>query len=170
MSVAAVRLRSPLARAILPVLGGIAVLALIGAVTWIMAITISSGDAETTERLAPSTLRLGSVERRAADVAEDGPLLFPGLNTTSGERSIVLNHEGGDPASGWVAYYAYPADRDQNCPVEQIQGTSTFIDCDGRTIGVDQLSPPESGVRPIVENREQLLLDLRSITIPPPGD
>lgn len=160
---ARLQLRSPLARAVVPVLGGVTVLALIAAVTWIMASTLSGGSTETTERLAPTTLRLGPVERRAEDVANDGPLLLPGLNTTSGERSIVLNHEGDDPASGWIVYYAHPADRDPTCPVEQVQGTATFIDCDGRELDVTELSPPESGVRPIVENREQLLLDLRSI-------
>jgi len=163
---ARLQLRSPLARAVVPVFGGIAVLALIAGATWIMASTLSGSGTETTERLAPTTLRLGPVERRADDVAEDGPLLFPGLNTTSGERSIVLNHEGDDPASGWIAYYAYPADRDATCPVEQVQGTADFIDCDGRRLDVTELSPPESGVRPIVENREQLLLDLRSINQP----
>jgi hypothetical protein len=163
------QLRSPLARAVVPVVGGLLVLALIAGVTWMIAAVITRGDAETTERLAPPTFRLGSVERRAADIAEDGPLLFPGLNTTVGERSIVLNHEGEDPTVGWVVYYAFPADRDSTCPVEQVPGTANFIDCEQRELTVDQLAPPDSGVRPIVENREQLILDLRSVTTPTTG-
>lgn len=163
---ATVRLRSPLARAVVPVLGGLAVLALIAVATWLIAAAISGGAAETTERLAPPTLDLGSVVERAEDVAANGPLLLPGLNTTSGERSLVLFHEGRDPASGWIVYYAYPDDRGADCTVEQVQGTASFIDCDGRTLDVADLAPPESGVRPIVENRERLLLDLRSITTP----
>lgn len=157
------RLRSPLARAVVPVLGGLAVLALIALATWLIAAAISGGAADTTERLAPPTLDLGSVVERAEDVALNGPLLFPGLNTTSGERSLVVYHEGADPASGWIVYYAYPADRDPGCAVEQVPGTASFTDCDGRRIDVADLAPPESGVRPIVENRERLLLDLRSI-------
>lgn len=160
------RLRSPFARAVVPVLAGLVVIVLLGLVTWAMAAIISSGDAVTSERLAPSTLRLGSVENRARDVAEDGPLLFPGLATTDGERSLVLDHEGDDPATGWVVYLAHPADRDPSCPVEQIRGTDRFVDCDGRELHVTELAPPASGVRPIVENRERLLLDLRSITTP----
>lgn len=158
------RLRSPLARAVVPVAGGLAVIALIAAVTWGIAAVIAGGDTETTTRLAPPTFRLGSVENRAADVAADGPLLFPGLNTTKGERSIVLDHQGDDPTRGWVVYYAFPADRTSACPVEQVPGTDTFIDCEGRTLAVEQLAPPDSGVRPIVENREELVLDLRSVT------
>lgn len=159
-------LRTPFARAVVPVAGGIVVLGLIGLVTWVMAAIISGGDAETSERLAPTTLRLGSVENRAADVAEDGPLILPGLNTTSGERTLVLDHEGTDPATGWIIYYAYPADRDLTCPVEQIRGTDRFVDCNDRELHVTELAPPESGVRPIVENRERLLLDLSSVTTP----
>lgn len=161
------RLRSPVARAVVPVLGGLAFFAVLGLLTWGMAAVISSGGTETSERLVPGTLELGSVENRARDVAEDGPLLFPGLNTTSGERSLVLDHEGDDPASGWIVYYAYPADRDASCPVEQVRGTDRFVDCDGRELHVSELSPPESGVRPVVENRERLSLDLRSIVTAP---
>ncbi len=147
-------------------LGGLVLLGLIFLITWIMAMVISGGDAETSERLAPTTLRLGPVENRAADVAEGGPLIFPGLDTTTGERTLVLDHEGADPTTGWVLYEAFPADRDATCAVEQVRGTDRFIDCDGREISVTELSPPATGVRPIVEDRQRLVLDLRALTTP----
>jgi hypothetical protein len=153
-------LRSPLARAVVPVLAGIAVLAVLALVTWLMALYISRGGAETTERLARTTFELGSVDRRAETVAEDGPILLPGLNTTTGDRTIVVNHTGDDPTLGWQVYWAYPADRDPSCLVEQVPGTATFTDCDGRTIDVTDLAPPE-GVFPVVENRTNLVIDLR---------
>lgn len=166
MEVPPPRLRSPFARAVVPVLAGIGVIALLGALTWAMAALISGGDAETTERLAPTTFRLGSVERVAAEIDDNGPLLFspPGLNTAGGERSIVLDHEGDDPTRGWIIYFAHPADRDASCPVEQVRGTGRFTDCEGRELDVTDLSPPDRGVRPLVENRRTLFLDLRGVT------
>lgn len=158
------RLRSPVARAVVPVLGGAAVLALIMLFTYGMAVLISGGDGpEASERLAPRTIALGNVENRARDVAEDGPLLFPGLNTSIGERSVVLHHEGDDPATGWIVFAAHPADRPMSCAIEQVRGTATFTDCEGRTLDVTELAPPDGGIRPVVYDRQRLELDLSGI-------
>lgn len=154
------RLGSPFARAVVPVLGGIVVLAALMGILWLSAALISRGGTDTSERLAPSTFTVGNVETIAAIVADDGPILFPGLNTTTGARTLVLDHEGDDPTSGWRVYWAYPADRDPTCPVEQTPGTATFTDCAGRTLDVIDLAPPE-GVNPVVENRATLSIDLR---------
>jgi hypothetical protein len=116
-----------------------------------------------TERLAPTRFEVGSAQNAAQIVEEDGPIIFPGLNTTTGERTLVLDHEGDDPTRGWRVFYAYPVGR-PDCPVEQVIGTRRFIDCDGTEIGVDELSPPESGVFPVVENQRVLYLDLAGIT------
>jgi hypothetical protein len=96
-------------------------------------------------------------------VAKDGPLLLPDLKSPDGVRSIVLDHTGSDPAVGWQAYYGYPADRDATCLVTHVQGSRTFTDCENRVLQVDQLSAPAE-VRPIVENRKTLYLDLRGMT------
>lgn len=157
-------MRSPFARAVVPVLGGIAVLALIMLFTYAMAVLISGSDGpEASERLAPRTIELGNVENRARDVAEGGPLLFPGLNTSIGERSLVLHHEGDDPATGWVVFAAHPADRPMSCAIEQVRGTDTFVDCDGRTVHVTDLAPPDGGIRPVVYDRQRLELDLSGV-------
>jgi len=161
------RLRSPAVRAIVPVLGGALLLGTIMGVTWLIAAFISGGGGESTERLAPPTFDVGDVERVAASVAEDGPILFPGLNTTTGERTLVLDHEGADPARGWRVYWAYPADRDASCPVEQVEGSARFVDCDGREIAVTALALPD-GVNPVVENQRRLSIDLRSSVTPVP--
>ena len=155
--------RSPLARAVLPVIGGLIVLALIGSFTWGMAAVISSGGAESSERLAPSTFTVGNVEFLSDLVESDGPLLFAELGTPVGARSIVIDHTGDDPALGWRVYWAYPADRGPECIVEQVLGTDRFIDCDGREIAVDELSPPDSGVRPVVYDSTRLEIDLRGV-------
>jgi hypothetical protein len=157
--------RSPFARAVLPVLGGIVVLAMIGGFTWAIAAYISRGGPSATERLAPSTFTIGDVESLAETVARDGPLLFPQLGTAIGTRSIVVDHTGPVAADGWRVYWAYPADRDATCVVEQVPGTADFVDCDGRTIDVTGLSPPDEGVFPRVEDRRTLIIDLRGATI-----
>jgi hypothetical protein len=157
-----VKLNSPVARAVVPVLGGIAFFVVLALVTWGIAAYISGGGADVTDRLAPSRFEVGSAQSAARIVAEDGPIIFPGLNTTTGERTLVLDHQGDDPTREWRIYYAYPIDR-PDCPVEQVIGTRDFIDCDGTTIGVADLSPPESGVFPVVENQRILYIDLAGV-------
>jgi hypothetical protein len=162
-----VKLRSPFARAVVPVLAGILALAVIGLITWGIAVWISRGDNVASERLAPSTFKVGSTRNAARIVAERGPILFPGLNTTTGERTIVLNHEGDDPAKGWQIYFAYPAGRDPSCAVVQIVDSRRFTDCNGNELDVTELAPPPPGVNPVVEDKRILVLDLRGITASP---
>jgi len=57
-------------------------------------------------------------------------------------------------------YYGFPAGRDPSCLVEHVQGTRTFEDCDGNVIDVEKLALPPD-VRPVVENRIRLYIDLR---------
>ena len=52
----------------------------------------------------------------------------------------MIDHAADDPATGWVVYAAYPADGDPACTVEQVVGTSEFIDCDGNDIDVTDLA------------------------------
>jgi hypothetical protein len=165
--VEAPELRSPFARAVLPVLGGAAVLAVMAGFTWAIAAYISGGTSPTTDRLAPSTFRIGNVEGLAETVAADGPLFFPELGTSIGTRSIVVDHTGDVPADNWRVYWAYPADRDPTCVVEQVPNSSTFTDCDGRSIDVTELSPPDEGVVPRVEERTTLIIDLRGVESAP---
>ena len=142
-------------------LGGLVVLGLIAGFTWAIAAVISSGGGETSERLAPSTFTIGNVENLAEIVADEGPLLFPELGTAIGTRSIVVDHTGDVDADGWRVYWAHPADRDPTCVVEQVVGTTEFVDCDGRTIDVSELSPPDVGVFPRVDDRTTLVIDFR---------
>jgi len=138
--------------------------AAIGVLTWGIAAVISRGGSDATDRLAPNTFEIGRVVGLAETVDEHGPLLFPELGTAIGTRSIVVNHTGSVAAEGWRVYWAYPADRDGACVVEQVPDTADFIDCDGRTIDVSELSPPDAGVFPIVRDRATLFIDLRNAT------
>jgi hypothetical protein len=142
-----------------PVLGGIVVLAVILGATYGIAALIARRDTETSSRLAPRTLPVGRVESVAETVAESGPILFPGLNTTTGRRTLILDHRGDDPTRGWSLYLAYPADADAACVVTQVRHTSRFIDCAGTELDVTALARPADAC-PIVENRTRLSLGL----------
>ena len=67
---------------------------------------------------------------------------------------------GTNPEKGWVLYYAYPSDRGPGCKVEQVEKTDRFVDCEGRTIAVSDLSPPTAGEFPVIEDRRTLYIDL----------
>lgn len=153
-------LRSPFARAVVPVLGGIGLLIAVALLTWIAAAIISDNSGRVTDNLAPDRFTVSSSKSAAEQVAENGPILFPGLNTTTGERTIVLDHDGDDADTGWHVYYAYPADRDASCAIDQEEGGRTFVDCEGRTLDVEDLALPPAGVFPTVEDGT-LIIDLR---------
>jgi len=150
---------SPFARAVLPIAGGIVFFAALFGVTWLMA-TYVTNNTEVTTATGDRTFVVGEVADIAKSIAEFGPVLYPDLRDPLGKRSIVIEHNGTDAAKGWQVYYAYPADRTDECLVTQIQKTHTFTDCEGRTLTVEQLMPP-TDVRPIVENKKTLLIDLR---------
>ena len=156
------RLRSPLARAVVPVLGGLAFFAVFFGGLWVAAKVIN-GRAEPGSRIANTVFEVGKVKDIAKAIDEGGPLLFPDLKSTDGVRSIVLDHEGGDPATGWQVYYAYPADRTAACLVTHVPDSRKYTDCEGRSLTVQQLAPPVD-VRPVVENKKTLSIDLRGVT------
>lgn len=155
-----IELRTPLARALAPVLAGLAFFAVLGVVLWGFAVLIA-GDSESVTNLAPDQFEVGPAIAIADTVAEDGPILFPGLGPDSGDRVVVLDHRGGDPLSGWRVYLAHPADRDASCLVTQVPRTSTFTDCEGRTLDVSELAPPV-GISPVIPDRRTLWIDLRA--------
>lgn len=154
-----VELRSPLARAVAPVVAGLGFFVFLGLVMWGIAALMSGEETQTTT-FTPDRLPVGNVVRWAESIDEDGPVIFPGLGTTTGERTIVLDHEGTNPERGWIVYYAHPADRDPSCAVEQVVGSDQFTDCEGRTISVTDLAPPANGEFPIIEDRTMLYIDL----------
>lgn len=151
-------LRNPLARAVVPVLAGIAFFGVLALFLWGVASYLSANSDEVD--LAPTTADIGSTTTYAKVIAEDGPIILPDLLRANGRRTIVLDHTGSDPQYGWHIYMAYPADRDVGCKVDQIDRTRTFTDCEQRSIPVEALALPPQGVRPIVYPNGTLTLDL----------
>ena len=154
-----IRLRSPLARAVLPIAGGLLFFAVLFGVTWLMA-TFATNRSERQVIQGDRTFVVGQVTDVAKSIAENGPILYPDLRDVNGKRSIVIEHSGTDPLKGWQVYYAYPADKSAECLVAQIKKSHTFTDCDGRTLRVDQLQKP-SDVTPIIEGQTTLLIDMQ---------
>jgi hypothetical protein len=145
---------------VVPVLGGIGFFAVVALILWGVASLVSRNGSSATANLASNVFRPGSVNTYASIIDEDGPVLFPDLLGTDGDKSIVLDHTGTDPMRNWQIYLGHPADRPISCKVKQVQHTSTFTDCEGRTIDVTQLALPPKGVAPVVSADGILTLDL----------
>ncbi len=141
-------------------LGGIGFFALLALVLWGIASLVAQNGSGATANLASDVFRPGSVVRYAAIIDQDGPVLFPDLLGTDGDKSIVLHHTGTNPMTDWWIYLGHPADRPITCKVTQIQHTAQFTDCEGRTIDVESLARPPKGVRPVVSADGILTLDL----------
>ena len=143
----------------IPVLGGIVVLAAILGATYGIAAWDARRGAEPTSRLVPRTLPVGRAESVAETIAESGPILFPGLNTTTGRRTLVLDHQGDDPTRSWRVYLAHADGADPSCAVTQVRDTSRFTDCNGDELDVTELARPTDAC-PIVENRQHISIGL----------
>jgi hypothetical protein len=91
-----VELRTPLARAVVPVAAGIGFFVVLGLILFGVAHLIAR-DPEQVSNLGSRRFQVGNVERIADLIDDDGPILFPGLNTITGDRTIVLEHEGDNP-------------------------------------------------------------------------
>ncbi len=161
------QLRSPLARAVVPVASGLVFFAVLFGIIWLAAVWISS-NGERVTNLGDRTFQVGNVERVADQIRTNGPVLYPDLRDPDGTRAIVLDHQGDVAAVGWRVFYAYPADRDATCLARQLEGTRTFVDCDDRQLDVEDLTRPLD-VRPLVENERTLYIDLRTPTSTVPG-
>lgn len=150
--------RSTFARAVVPVLAGIGFFAVLGLALWGVAAIIASNSDQATNNLSSTYQDVGYVETFAAIIERDGPIVFRDL--LGSDRNIVLDHEGDDAFQGWAMYLAWPADSDSSCHLEQVKGTHQFVDCQGRTLTVDELAAVPRGVRPIVSSDGLLTLDL----------
>jgi hypothetical protein len=143
-----------------PVLGGIGFFGVLALVLWGIASLVSQNGSGATANLASNVFTPGSVQRYAAIIDEDGPVLFPDLLGTDGDKTVILDHASDDPMNDWRIYLGHPADRPISCKVTQVRHTDQFTDCEGRPIAVDGLALPPKGVRPVVSADGILTLDL----------
>ncbi len=156
------QLRSPFARAVVPVLAGIGFFAVLGLILWGVAAWMSDNPERVL--LGDTAFTVGRVDRVADSVAESGPLTYSDLRTTSGQRSIVIDHDGTSDVSGWVVYLPFPADRaGTDCLATQTPKTSTFVDCEGRELDVTALQPA-TGAMVVIEDSTTLVIEFADAT------
>jgi hypothetical protein len=82
-------------------------------------------------RLGSDTFADQSAEEAAEKVADDGPILYQDL--AGGDRDIVLQHLGDDPATGWIALAARPPGVPRACSIQWHPDDEVFLllDADG---------------------------------------
>ena len=78
---------SPLARAVLPVVGGIAGFALLFGVTWMLA-NYSTSRREKQPETISQTFAIGPVKEIAKTVDQGGPILYPDLRDEIGRAHV----------------------------------------------------------------------------------
>ena len=144
-----------------PCSGGIGFFALVALVLWGIASLVAQNGSSATANLASNVFRPGSVVRYAAIIDEDGPVLFPDLLGTDGDKTIVLDHDGSqsDERLEHLPRPSRPIGRSR-CKVTQVQHTDQFTDCEGTNDRVEELARPAQGMQPVVSADGILTLDL----------
>jgi hypothetical protein len=125
------RPKSPVAQALLPIGGGVAFLAVLGGALWIVASMVSGGKADL--KVGKGVFDTLRYERLAADIATDGPRLFPSVVDANGSY-LYIQHLGTEPTKGWFAFNATRPGQPQGCTVVWKPVPKVFEDpCDGKT-------------------------------------
>lgn len=163
---AAPTLKSPAARALVPVLGGLAALVVIGFALWGAASYVSSNEkVQVSSQLSERYFRPGGVERLAKLIAEDGPLLFPSLVGDAGRKPIGVGHVGDDPLKGWRVFSLVPPGAPADCVLALDQETGRL----GAPCAGQEYPPDGTGlfVLPVtavtIDPDKQLVVDLRAL-------
>jgi hypothetical protein len=154
------RLRSPLARAVVPIVAGLVFFALLFGVTWLIAVAIS-GDEEGI-RIGDREFTVGRVDIVAQRIRERGPILYADLKGTEGARAIVIDHDpNAADTEGWHVYFAYPAAVGPACLVSVDRDSGGLVDCDGRAIAVNELAPGPPAAEAVVEHGDRPVVKVR---------
>jgi hypothetical protein len=117
------RPRSPLAQAVLPVIGGLAFFVVLGLVLWGVAALVSGGGSSVRVDLGENVFEPGRADDLAEEIADNGPILFPGLVGPAGTRAIGVNHTGVDPLTGWAVYSLVPPGAPASCVLQLDRAT-----------------------------------------------
>ena len=119
-----------------PVLAGLAVLAALFGLLWLMAVFVTRNADDADRRIGADVFEVGRVDRLADSVERDGPLLFPNLIGPAGERPVGLVHDGSTDFEGWRVFSLQPPGNTSDCLVQVDRSTKELEDCDGRIVDV----------------------------------
>lgn len=154
------RLKSPFARAVVPVAAGIVFFAALFGITYLVAVLVS-GNGQSV-KLGDKEFTIGRVDIAAARIAKYGPLLYADLKGTEGEQAIVVDHDPKFPdTEGWAVYFAYRADRGPSCLISINQETEALQDCDARPATVADLQRAEPTAEVVVEMSKRPVVKVR---------
>jgi hypothetical protein len=155
------RPKSTAAQAVVPVLVGLAFIAVLGLALWGVSVWVSHHSGPNSKlqvNLGEDTFNLGPAKERADEVAARGPLLFPGL-VAANEGYIVVNHAGTDELSGWAAFAAVKPGSDVTCAVQWQAQAQQFRDpCTAATYPYNGAGLPQFRVS--IDNQRDLVVDL----------
>ena len=154
------RLRSPVARAVVPVTAGLAVLALLFGFLWLIAVVVTRNADEADRRIGADVFEVGRVDRLADSVERNGPILLPNLSGPAGERPVGLVHDGATDFEGWRVFSLRPAGNAPDCLVSLERSTKQLMDCAGEEFTPDQL-PDAERVVVLIDDDGTLTLDLQ---------
>lgn len=108
--------------------------------------------------LGDDVFELSIGEDLADEIAERGPLIL--ADVAGGDRDIVVQHLGDDPAEGWFVFAVRPPDAGRDCQVEWDADADLFThSCDDRTFPADGEGLKQYPVE-IDEEEEVLTVDL----------
>ena len=145
----------------MPVLIGLAFIALLGLAVWGVAVWVghSAGpNSKVQVNLGEDTFNVGPADQRAEEIASRGPLLFPGL-VSPDKGYIVVNHSGTNDVSGWVAFAAVAPGSGVECAVQWRDNAHQFVDpCTGTAYPADGAGLPHYKVT--VNGQHELVIDL----------
>jgi hypothetical protein len=148
------------ARAVVPVLAGLAVLALLFGFLWLIAVVVTRNADDADRRVGADVFEVGRVDRLADSVEHNGPMLFPNLSGPAGERPVGLVHDGATDFEGWRVFSLRPDGNAPDCLVSLERDTKQLVDCEGETYTADELPDAERVVVQI-DDDGTLTLDLQ---------
>lgn len=106
----------------------------------VLMVNLASSGTESFEvRLGDDRFAAGGVERRAASIADGGPILFS--DVAGGTRDIIVNHIGTEADEGWYAFSAQAAGSARDCFLQWQADDGDFEDCDGQRFPADGDDP-----------------------------
>jgi hypothetical protein len=124
-------------------------------------------------QLGDDTFQGQDAQNAAEQIAENGPILY--ADAAGGDRDIVLQHLGGDPEAGWLAFAARPAGASRACTVrwnaaesgDPADGVFRLVDgsgdesgtCDGTEFPADGEGLPQY---PVTVREGRLEVDLNA--------
>ena len=154
------RLRSPVGRAVVPVVVGLAVIAAVFGLLWLIAVVVTHNANESNRRVGADVFEVGRVDRLADSVARNGPILFPNLVGPAGQRPVGLAHDGASDFEGWRVFSLRPSGDAPDCLVQVDRQTKQLEDCKGTVFDPAQL-PDAERVVVLIDKDGTLSLDLQ---------